>query len=259
MSAFVDSSVWFAAAAKRDAQNERAKSILRSIDQHLTTALVLVETWHLLEAQFGKDVADTFWERLRDSGVQIEPVIGADLEAASKIEASFPDERCSFIDRTSFALMERLEITRAATFNPVFATYQPRPGRKPPFPILSEGHNETFIALEQALLERRPVRVSHDGKCQTVCPYILGHAAGEERAFALLVEPSSNTKQPARHGWICLRLSKIDSVRSANERWVEQDYPVPCSGVSIRCTWKRSERHNVEQICFPSRGYGAPM
>ncbi|MGY2931893.1 putative nucleic acid-binding protein [Bradyrhizobium sp. GM0.4] len=32
MSAFVDSSVWVAAAAKRDAQNERAKSILQSID-----------------------------------------------------------------------------------------------------------------------------------------------------------------------------------------------------------------------------------
>lgn len=35
MSAFVDSSVWFAAAAKRDAQSERAKSILQSIDDTL--------------------------------------------------------------------------------------------------------------------------------------------------------------------------------------------------------------------------------
>lgn len=41
MSAFVDSSVWFAATAKRDAQNERAKSILQSVDQYLTTDLVL--------------------------------------------------------------------------------------------------------------------------------------------------------------------------------------------------------------------------
>ena len=126
MSAFVDSSVWFAAAAKRDAQNGRAKSILRSIDQHLTTDLVLAETWQLLNANFGKDVAESFWERLRDSGVRVEPVLRADLDAASEIEARFPDESFCLIDRTSFALMERLGITRAATFNPDFGAYRPR-------------------------------------------------------------------------------------------------------------------------------------
>jgi predicted nucleic acid-binding protein len=126
MSAFVDSSVWFAAAAKRDAQNGRAKSILRSIDQHLTTDLVLAETWQLLNANFGKDVAESFWERLRDSGVRVEPVLRADLDAASEIEARFADESFSLIERTSFALMERLGITRAATFNPDFGAYRPR-------------------------------------------------------------------------------------------------------------------------------------
>jgi uncharacterized protein len=130
MSAFVDSSVWFAAAAKRDAQNGRAKSILRSIDQHLTTDLVLAETWQLLNANFGKDIAESFWERLRDSGVRVEPVLRADLDAASEIEARFADESFSLIERTSFALMERLGITRAATFNPDFGAYRPRRCRK---------------------------------------------------------------------------------------------------------------------------------
>jgi len=89
MSALVDSSVWFAAAAKRDAQNRRAKSILRSIDQHLTTNLVLTETWQLLKAKFGKEVAESFWERPRHTGVRVEPVLRADLDAASEIEATF--------------------------------------------------------------------------------------------------------------------------------------------------------------------------
>src|SRR3954469_8531418 len=129
MSAFVDSSVWFAATAKRDAQNGRAKSILRSIDQYLTD-LVLVETCQLLKAQFGRGLAEFFWERLRDSGVRIEAILRADLDAASEIGARFPDESFSLIDRTSFALMERLGITRAATFNPGFAAYRPRRGRK---------------------------------------------------------------------------------------------------------------------------------
>jgi uncharacterized protein len=110
MSAFVDSSVWFAATAKRDPQNGRAKSILRSIDQYLTD-LVLVETCQLLKARFGRGVAEVFWERLRDSGVRIEPIVRVDLEAASEIGARFPDESFSFVDRTSFALMDRMGIT----------------------------------------------------------------------------------------------------------------------------------------------------
>jgi predicted nucleic acid-binding protein len=141
---------------KRDARNERAKSILQNIDQYLTTDLVLVETCQLLKAQFGRGLAEFFWERLRDSGVRIEAILRADLDAASEIGARFPDESFSLIDRTSFALMERLGITRAATFNPGFAAYRPRRGRKQPFQILSEGHSEVFTALREALLERRP-------------------------------------------------------------------------------------------------------
>jgi hypothetical protein len=83
------------------------------------------------------------------------------------------------------------------------------------------------MALRQALLERRPVHVGRDGKCQTVCPYILGHTTGEERAFALLVDASARTKRPTQAKWICLRLSKIDGVRLADEPWIEQEYPGP--------------------------------
>jgi predicted nucleic acid-binding protein len=226
MSAFVDSSLWFAAAAKSDAQNGRAKSILRSIDQHLTTDLVLTETWQLLKAKFGKDVAESFWERLRDSGVRVEPVLRADLDAASEIEARFPDESFSLIDRTSFALMERLGITRAATFNPDFAAYRPRRGRKRPFQVLSEGHSEVFTALREALLERRPVHVRNGGQRQTVCPYILAMPPGRS-AHSRFVAPNSSTKHPVHAGWICLRLSKVDDARFADGPWIEQDYPGP--------------------------------
>lgn len=188
---------------------------------------MLVETCQLLKARFGRGVAEVFWERLRDSGVRIEPIVRADLDAASEIGARFPHESFSFVDRASFALMERMGITRAATFNPGFAAYRPRRGQKWPFQILSEDHSEVFMILRQALLERRPVQVSRDGKCQTVCPYILGHATGEERAFVLVVDASSRTKCPADARWICLRVSKIDDIRFADKPWIEQDYPGP--------------------------------
>ncbi|MGY4325628.1 hypothetical protein ACVWWG_000042 [Bradyrhizobium sp. LB7.2] len=216
MSAFVDTSVWFAAAAKRDAQNERAKSILQSIDQYLTTDLVLVETCQLLKARFGRGVAEVFWERLRDSGVRAEPIVRADLEAASEIGAlpgrelflRRPDEFCADGAHGDHG---------SSDLQPGLRSVPTRRGHKRPFQILSEGHSEVFIALRQARLERRPVQVSRDGKCQTVCPYILGHTTGEERAFVLLVDASSRTKRPVQAKWICLRLSKIEDVRSADE------------------------------------------
>jgi predicted nucleic acid-binding protein len=223
MSAFVDTSVWFAAAAKRDAQNERAKSILQSIDQHLTTDLVLTETWQRLKAKFGKDVAEKLLGAAARRGSSDRTHCSRRSGCAAKIQASSSEEGFSFVDRTSFAMMERIGITQAATFNPHFAVYRPRRGRKRPFQILSEGHSQVFMVLRQAILQRRPVHVSHGGKRQTVCPYILGHAAGEERAFSLLVEASSSTKRPAQTRWICLRLSKIEDVRFADEPWEEQD------------------------------------
>ncbi|UFW46565.1 MULTISPECIES: hypothetical protein [Bradyrhizobium] len=60
MSTFVDSSVWFVAACKRYRNNELAKSILLSIDRCMLTDHVLVQTWQLLNAQFGMSAAETF-------------------------------------------------------------------------------------------------------------------------------------------------------------------------------------------------------
>lgn len=44
MSTFVDSTVWFAATAKRDRNNELAKSILKSTEGWALTDHVLAET-----------------------------------------------------------------------------------------------------------------------------------------------------------------------------------------------------------------------
>jgi len=74
---------------------------------------------------------------------------------------------------------------------------------------------------------RQAVDVSHDGKRQTVCPYILGHAAGEERALALLCGANFEHEASGPSRWICLRLSKVDDVRFADASWVEREYPAP--------------------------------
>jgi uncharacterized protein len=124
MSVFVDSSVWFAAANKRDGLNGRARSLLQTEKRRLTSDHVLVETWLLLNRRLDRTAAERFWEGARRATVEIEVVTLADLERAWTIGLAFPDQSFSIVDRTSFAVMERLGVTRALSFDDDFAVYR---------------------------------------------------------------------------------------------------------------------------------------
>jgi len=58
---------------------------------------------------------------LRSGAARIEPVGPADLERAWSIGRDFPDQGFSIVDRTSFAVMQRLGVLRAASFDDDFA------------------------------------------------------------------------------------------------------------------------------------------
>jgi predicted nucleic acid-binding protein len=136
LSLFVDSSIWFASAVARDRQNARVKNILRRESGHITTDHVVVETWLLLNSRYHHNAADTFWDRIRSGPVQIEPVTLVDLESAWAIGEAFPDQRFSIVDRTSFAVMERLGLRRVASFDDDFAVYRYGRNRDKAFEIV---------------------------------------------------------------------------------------------------------------------------
>lgn len=132
----MDTSVWFAAAYTRDAWNARAKALLAAGERLLTTDHVLVETWLLLRGRFHAGAAERFWDGVRGGAAAIEMVTAADLEAAWMIGRVFPEQGFSITDRTSFALMERLGITRAASFDDDFSIYRYGPHRDRAFEVL---------------------------------------------------------------------------------------------------------------------------
>jgi len=136
MSVFVDTSIWFAAADVSDLSNARAKAILNSGELLVTTDHVLVETWTLLRYRFHRDAAERFWEGIRSGVAVIEPVGLADLEAAWQIGLSWQDQDFSIIDRSSFAVMRRLGIERAASLDDHFAVFRFGPQRRRAFTIL---------------------------------------------------------------------------------------------------------------------------
>jgi len=133
---FIDSSVWFATIVARDQNNRQAKVILLNESDHVTTDHVVVETWLLLNSRYRRQAAESFWERVRGGAVRIEIVTAADLEAAWAIGEAFPDQNFSIVDRTSFAVMERLGITRAASFDNDFAVYRYGRARDKAFDVI---------------------------------------------------------------------------------------------------------------------------
>ncbi len=124
MSIFVDSSVWFASVVARDKDNARAKSVLRTTSDHVMSDHVLVETWLLLNSRYHRHAAESFWQGIRHGPVQVEQVTASDLETAWAIDEVFSDQNFSIVDRTSFAVMERLGISRVASFDHDFAIYR---------------------------------------------------------------------------------------------------------------------------------------
>jgi predicted nucleic acid-binding protein len=125
---FVDTSVWFAAVVAKDVWNPNAKAILAREPDRVTTDHVLVETWQLLNARGRRDAAERLWSSVRGGIARLEFVTPVDLEAAWSIGEAFPDQDFSIVDRTSFAVMERLGVTLAASYDGHFAIY--RYGRK---------------------------------------------------------------------------------------------------------------------------------
>jgi predicted nucleic acid-binding protein len=136
LTVFVDTSVWFGAANARDRHNHRAKQVLAGNPMPVMTDYVLVETWRLLNSRVHRRAAETFWLEVRRGIAQMEKVTAADLERAWAIGEAFPDQDFSIVDRTSFAVMERLGLTQAASFDDHFAVYRYGRNRDRAFEIL---------------------------------------------------------------------------------------------------------------------------
>jgi uncharacterized protein len=124
MSLFVDTSMWYAAADSSDASNGVAKAVLSGGEPLVTSDHVLIETWTLLRHRLGRRASERFWQALRDGVASVETVGVADLESAWRIGLAWRDQDFSIVDRTSFAVMCRLGIERAASLDDHFAVFR---------------------------------------------------------------------------------------------------------------------------------------
>ena len=84
----------------------------------------------------GFATAETFTSHVRSGAASIEPTLMSDLEYAWRMPSMFADQSFSLVDRTSFAMMERLGITRVISFDDDFVIYRFGPDRRRAFEVL---------------------------------------------------------------------------------------------------------------------------
>jgi len=136
VSVFVDTSAWYAAVDATDRDHASARAVLGAPETFVTTDPVLVETWLLVRARSHHAAADAFWQRIRAGAARIECATPGDLEVAWQIGERYPDQDFSLVDRTSFAVMMRLGITKVASFDNDFAVFRYGPRDTLAFEVL---------------------------------------------------------------------------------------------------------------------------
>jgi uncharacterized protein len=135
LSLFVDTSAFYAAADAGDRHHVRATELLAGEGGLLTTDHVLIESWRLMRNRGGFAAAEGFWGKIRGGLATIEMVLPCDLDAAWRIGEAFADQDFSIVDRTSFAVMERLGVAGVVSFDDHFSIYRYGPRRERAFEV----------------------------------------------------------------------------------------------------------------------------
>lgn len=120
MTVLVDTGAWYALADRSDAHHTEARQWYQSRAPHedlVTTDLILAETFNLLMSRLGPWAARSWWDAFCATSVRCIVPILPDFDRASQIMARFSDQDFSLTDCLSFAIMERLGIDTAFSFD----------------------------------------------------------------------------------------------------------------------------------------------
>lgn len=121
---FVDTGVWYALVDEKDPDHSSAREFYANNQMPLlTTNFIFAETVTLIMSRLGWKIAREFGEKLKKSRfASLVSVTDADEERAWQIFLKYKEAGFSYIDCTSFALMERLKIITAFAFDKHFKT-----------------------------------------------------------------------------------------------------------------------------------------
>jgi hypothetical protein len=79
--------------------------------------------------------------------------------------------------------------------------------------------SRTYELFREAMARRRQVLCTYGGHRRELCPIILGHSNGEEKALTFQFAGSSSSELPPAGEWRCLRLARVEDVELREGRW----------------------------------------
>ena len=124
---FVDSSAYLALLDTDDEHHNEAIATLQELAQaryrQFTTNVLLIESHALILSVLGRGRAAQFLTDMEESNTVVIRARASDEARAKQILFQYTDKDFSFADATSFAVMERLAIRLAFTFDRDFAQY----------------------------------------------------------------------------------------------------------------------------------------
>jgi len=120
---FVDLSAWVCFVDRSDPHHKRVGTALkRFVGRLVTTNFVFDETVTFCQRRLSHAIAVSVGDLLRDPGtVDLVRVENQDEDSAWRLLKDRRDKRYSFTDCTSFVVMRRLGLERAATLDAEFA------------------------------------------------------------------------------------------------------------------------------------------
>jgi predicted nucleic acid-binding protein len=121
----VDTSAYFALADRTDQHHAAAVGFVQANDRPLvTTDLIIVETLNLVQARLGPAPAIALGKRLfAPATTTLLKITDPDWAQAWRLFQRYRDKAFSFTDCTTFALMARLGLSTAFTFDIHFRQY----------------------------------------------------------------------------------------------------------------------------------------
>lgn len=125
--AFIDTSAFYALADARDDNHNAARAIQDLLTTErwrlLTTNFVLAETHALTLSRLGRNVAAQVLRQIDLSPTMVVRATQADEQEARAILSTYDDKNFSLADAISFAIMKRMDINVAFTFDHNFTQY----------------------------------------------------------------------------------------------------------------------------------------
>ena len=128
MKVFLDTGAFLALADEDDDYHSVAKSVhaqlLGTRAQLLTSNFVLAETYTLIRFKVDHPAAVEFMKRFDQTGIKVLRVSDAIEHTAKSIFTRYNDKEFSFVDCTSFALIDHHRLDHAFAFDSHFRQYR---------------------------------------------------------------------------------------------------------------------------------------